>query len=367
MLAAPAYDASVDLCAQWRVAWATAPMLLLGGAAVTPRLARAQDNAAAVEALFEEGKRLEAKGDYAGACPKFLSSYNLEHRIGTLLNLAYCYEENRQLASAWARFVQARALAVQLGRRDKGDFAAQHAAALEPRLSKLVIVVPPGSAAPGMLVMRDGTLVDPPQYGVAVPVDAGDHVVEATAPGKQPWKDTVHVGADAVTSSIEVPPLAEVQAAAPVPLPVPTALATPPQSSPAAAPGPAAIAMPLPETPRGLGTRKTIGLGLAGAGVAGVVTGTVFGLLTKSAIDAQSRDCPSSAHCNPGQAAIDHQTWQTDGTVSTVAFIAGGALLATGALLFFVGGPSQPPAASSSLVVAPVVGRAPGLGVGGTF
>src|SRR5262245_1002113 len=50
----------------------------------------AQDTSAVVESLFNEGKRLAAAGSYSEACPKFLASYNLEHRTGTLLNLADC-------------------------------------------------------------------------------------------------------------------------------------------------------------------------------------------------------------------------------------------------------------------------------------
>ena len=57
------------------------------GAAPATAFAQGTDNSAAVEALFTEGKRLEGEGRFAQACPKFLASYNLEHRVGTLVNL----------------------------------------------------------------------------------------------------------------------------------------------------------------------------------------------------------------------------------------------------------------------------------------
>ncbi|HEY6461287.1 MAG TPA: hypothetical protein VIY73_14075, partial [Polyangiaceae bacterium] len=60
------------------------------------------------------------------------------------------------------------------------------------------------------------------------------------------------------------------------------------------------------------------------------------------------------------QAASDHSSAQSDGTISTVAFIAGAALLAGGAVLFLVSGhPSETPT-TGALVVAPSV--APGGG-----
>src|SRR3974390_2743685 len=173
--------------------------------------ARAQDNSAAVQALFDEGKKLAAAGDYAHACPKFLSSYNLEHRVGTLLNLADCYEKTGRIASAGARFVEARTLAQRNNQPERADYAKQHADALEPKLSRLTISV--AQPAAGQQVMRDGTPVDAGVFGVAVPVDPGDHVVEASAPGKVAWKGTAHVEGSATAAKLEVPALADAPAA----------------------------------------------------------------------------------------------------------------------------------------------------------
>src|ERR1700728_5192737 len=56
---------------------ASVPATSLGPAThVTP--ARAQDNAATVQALFDAGKKLMAEGKIGEACPKLLSSYALE-------------------------------------------------------------------------------------------------------------------------------------------------------------------------------------------------------------------------------------------------------------------------------------------------
>jgi hypothetical protein len=88
----------------------------------------------------------------------------------------------------------------------------------------------------------------------------------------------------------------------------------------------------------GLGTRKIVALTAGGVGIASIAVGTVFGILSLSAASSQKTDCASSASCTDRSAALsDHGTAVTDGAVSTVAILAGGALLVTGVTLFFTG------------------------------
>jgi serine/threonine-protein kinase len=109
-------------------------------------------------------------------------------------------------------------------------------------------------------------------------------------------------------------------------------------------------AVPAPETPATtgspsseLGTQKIVGLTLGGAGVVGVGVGSVLGLLTISAWSSVKNACgpggtTSCAASNPSTVTSDHNTAQTDGTISTVAVIAGGVLFATGLVVFLTGG-----------------------------
>ena len=90
----------------------------------------ADEKSAEVESLFADGKRLIEEGKPALACPKFLASYKLEPRIGTLLNLATCYEKNGQLASAWTRYVEAKPLTRAANQQERYDYANERAAAL---------------------------------------------------------------------------------------------------------------------------------------------------------------------------------------------------------------------------------------------
>jgi hypothetical protein len=131
-----------------------------------------------------------------------------------------------------------------------------------------------------------------------------------------------------------------------------------PVAVPSASPATTTVAPPPePEAPgHGMGTQKILGLVAGGTGVVAVGLGAVFGVMTMSAASAQQSDCPSSTNCpRPSQAATDHSNGQTDRTISTIGFIAGGVLLAGGAALFFTAGhPSDSPAAS--VAVAPSVG-----------
>lgn len=91
-----------------------------------------------------------------------------------------------------------------------------------------------------------------------------------------------------------------------------------------------------PVTAAGEGsTQRTIGLALGGAGVVGLVVGSVFGLVSKSTYDNAFHECHDNPNACSPQGAQDGQTAHTQATISTVGFIAGGALLAGGAVLYF--------------------------------
>jgi hypothetical protein len=107
--------------------------LLLGAPA-----ARAQgSDLAAAQGLFDEAKRLVAQGNVAEACPKFLASFRVDPKPGTAVNLADCFEKTGQIASAWARYLEAASLAQRAGQAEREQYAREHAATLEPRLPRL--------------------------------------------------------------------------------------------------------------------------------------------------------------------------------------------------------------------------------------
>lgn len=143
---------------------------------------------------------------------------------------------------------------------------------------------------------------------------------------------------------------------------------------PPPAPTPAPVAPPAaPETPPSPSwwtTQRTLGVLGAGLGVAGLAVGGVFGAFALSDKNQEQSNCSTSACPNQPQAKADYDTGNQNATISTIGFIAGGALLAAGAVLFFTArDPASPVASGSgSLYLAPsTTGRGPGLVLGGSL
>lgn len=286
-----------------------------------------EGGAAAAESLFQEGRRAMEAKRYGEACPKFLASYKLSPAIGTLLNLADCYEKNGQLASAWARFHEAVGLAARLGRADRERTARERAEKLEPRMIRLTIL----AQEPQIEVKLDGNAIDSAVLGAPIPIDPGKHTIEASAKGKRPFTTSIDVSDRTKSPSVELPELE------PIKEPVPT---TTKKELPVTTP---------PEEPHGSGgTQRVLGLLAIGVGVAGLGVGGYFGYRASSTwSDAQTHcrgiDCDRTGVDLAGRA-------KTSGNISTIAFIAGGVLVAGGTLLFFTA-PSSKAAAGRSLDV----------------
>src|SRR5688572_24536755 len=92
--------------------WVTGVSLL---AIASRAAAQPTDSVAAAEQIFEQARAAFDRGDYATACPLFEASQKLDPALGTLLNMATCYEKAGQLASAWGRYREVLALATKAG------------------------------------------------------------------------------------------------------------------------------------------------------------------------------------------------------------------------------------------------------------
>jgi hypothetical protein len=121
-------------------------------------------------------------------------------------------------------------------------------------------------------------------------------------------------------------------------------------STPAPAPAPAPAAPP-PDSTRASSsgsTWRTLGLITGGVGIVGIGVGSAFGLVAKSKNDSTSGHCNGGVCDAPTISTLNDA--RTAATVSTVAFISGGALLAAGAVMYLLS-PSASPA--TGLVVSP--------------
>ena len=143
--------------------------------------------------------------------------------------------------------------------------------------------------------------------------------------------------------------------------PTPAASAVSPPSPPAAPLPSPSPAQPAEVPPSGWWTtRRAIGLSVAGAGAVGVGIGAVFGLLASSAWSQAKSACGGDpTRCSDVKTGnSDRATTLTDGTISTIGFIAGGALAVAG-LVVLVTAPHGESHPTTGLAVAPSVG--PGI------
>lgn len=344
--------------------WSAVALLaaLTAGAPPARAEATAQEKAAA-EALFDSARSLMKQGKYAEACAKFEQSQHIDPGIGTLLYLGDCYEKAGRLASAWATFREGASRAQAAGQNDRARAGEQRAQALVPRLVKVTIeVADENRQLDGFRLERAGQLVEPALWGVAVPVDPGEHTVVASAPGYERWSHKVRADTEGAALSVTVPALTPAAGAA-----EPPPAAAPPQPEPVpvapAAPPPADA--PPPDAGDPGATQRTLGLVVGGVGLVGIGVGTVFGLTAIAKNDDAKALCPRGDRCDDPEGVELTEDAKDAATVSNVAFGLGAAALVGGAVLYFTAPSSAP---ERALRIAPVVGsRGAGVSVGGRF
>jgi len=343
--------------ADWRALAAVCAGLVI---APLPAAAQGSDaDRALAESLFESGRKLMAEKKYAEACPKLAESFRLDPTTGTLLNLAVCHRDEGRIASAWAEFKDAAALARRDGRADREQFAQEQVSALEPRLPRLTISV--SGESEGLSVSRDGAALGKPAWGVPIAVDPGNHAIAATAPGRRKWETTVAI-AERENKTVTVPALEADPHAG-------TAGETSAQPSTQATAGAADQGpAPAPGVNKGKRTASYVAFGV---GAVGLGVGAIFG------IDAMSKKSDSDDNCTPGcnQDGVDlAEDARTSARISTVGFGVGLVGIGVGTWLLLTSGSPTGAAASAphpprrSLYVDPIVGNnALKLQMGGTW
>lgn len=296
-----------------------AALVLASATVIAPRAFAQPHDTAAAEAAFAEARTLMRQGNYAAACPKLETSFTLDPALGTLMNLSDCFERTGRTASAWVRYREAAAMAVQQGHREREQIARQRVAALEPALCRLVIKTEHG---PSLSVLRDGKVVDRAALGLPVPVDPGPHSVVAKASGAEVTTAvdvrSPDAGSACALTTIEIPTLLEGEHAAPAVAP---------------APATGADVGPPPPPHSAWRTSHTLAVVAASAGVVALGIGTVFTLKAASQ-KSDGNDLCTSAGCQPAGQTLLHDAG-TSADLATVSVIIGAALIATGAVVWF--------------------------------
>jgi hypothetical protein len=318
--------------------------MLSGVSASNTALAQPSSSPVA-EQLFIDGQKLMERGKASEACPKFAESQRLDPKLGTLLNLAACHEAEGKLALAWSEFMDAKILADRAKRPDRIAFAKEHAAALEKRLAHLRITAPTTSSSEPAIELRlDGKPLSSAALGTPLPLDPGPHTLEAVAPGKKPWQNTIEARAGD-ESRVEIPVLADEP-------PSPAPPSTPPRADP----------RPEPSSGEEMSSLRTVGFITGGVGLAGLAVGTVFGVLAFST-EGKARDVCPNAGCPTPDGLDRHERARTQAMMSTIGFVAG-ALLTAGGLVLVLSAPRGHAPASATLRLRLGPGS---LDLGGSF
>ena len=289
------------------------------------------------ETLFQSGRAALASGDLASACPKLGESHRLDPAGGTVLLWGLCLEKQGKHASAWAALEDALSFALREKNAERAEIARRHLATVEPRLVRVSLHVDGPSHLPSDLVVRrDGVVVPPSALDTPTPFDAGEHALTAEAAGFARFETTFVVPAGPPADAVGNRASQEVRITL-VPLalpPVAASASTPPLARAPAPPSPNE-ARKAPLLPR-----PTPWI-IAGAGGVLLGLGGFFGLRASGLMDDVRARCPRSPCTDRGAESLRGEAGR-NADRATVAFVAGGALVAGGLSWGFVRqGPSS--------------------------
>jgi hypothetical protein len=294
-----------------------------------PAVAHAQGDAqkaALAQSLFDEADKAMKAKNYSEACPKLERVVSLiPEGVGAKLTLAECYEGAGKLASAFGTYLSTEGTARRTGQTERADLAKSKLDALKPRLATIVLEVPEEvRKAPGFALKRDGAEVLDAEYGVAVAVDKGDHVIVATADGRPAWEKKISID-DAQKETVKVE----------------LGVGTGPAVGGGAGPGDP----PPADKPEGtfMTPVRIAGLGI---GIGGIVVGAVgigLGVHAKGLYDDSNETggCNAETQRCTTQAGVDQRDSAVTFATASTGLVIAGSVLAVGGIIMFAVAPSE--------------------------
>ena len=302
--------------------------LLLGVSAAS---AQPTPTSSEADRLFEEGRELAKAGQYAEACDRFTRSFELEHTVGTELNLGDCHEKLGHLRQAWQLFNDAADESGRTADTKRTKFAHDRADALAAKLTTVILKVAQ-PAAVGLTITIAGR-TEQPAAEVRDRVDPGSIEVVASVPDHPRFTRSVD-GIAGATVVIVVPAFAD--AAKPIEHVV--------------------------EQRRR--SRVRLAWGLAGVGSASAIAASVLTLIGRSHYNttADSSDCmhvPGGIVCNDAgdKKIADAQKLADFGTGFAIGC---GAFVAASAIVYFT-------APTDSVIVPTVTTQSVGVAISRRF
>jgi len=268
--------------------------------------------------LFAEGRELAEAGRYADACPKFEQSARLERGMGTLFNLADCYENVGRTASAWSLFVEVATSARHAQLEDRAAVAHERAKFLEPRLVRLTLDVAPAARVEGLEVRVDGIELVREAWGTAMPLDPGAHRVEALAPARPTWTRALYLPARGPDLTIRIASLAPTE---------------PPSRGTSSMPRGSRLAETESEANHAA-LARVLGMGASATGLATLGVGGLLGLQAKSTYSEALEHCDTRG-CDDEGLALRRDAVNR-GNIATATSIVGGAVTAGGLITWWI-------------------------------
>jgi hypothetical protein len=309
-------------------------------------------SAQSADALFQKGLEAMKAGNYGAGCPLLEASYRLDPLPGVLFTVAEC-------ETAWGKMTLAvdhyrdflttltTVPAARLERfEERRRIALEKIALASALMPEITLDVAAGADAAGLVVKRNGVLIERPSYGVTQKVDPGEYVISAEGPGGGVWERRLTLGE---RDRIRVD----------VPWPLPRG-----ESSADTAPSEKRVADP-GSAPSSSGLRPWAYVA-AGVGVAGLATGVIAGLSAMSDKSAVDANCPNHLCNADGQSAL--ASGRTSSLISTIGFSVGVVGIGTTAILFLVTGKKTDPVGSLPVTPSVAVGsQGASLALEGTF
>ncbi len=329
------------------------PAALLVAVAVAassvPQRALAQTAAeiAAARELFEEGLKLEDKGQWAEALERFRKVAAVKMTPAVRFHIALCLENTGKLVDALVEFQRAQSDAANdPTQANVAANAGKHVADLKERIPRLIVKLPDG--VEGATLTIDGAPVASSLVGSAIPLDPGAHKVSVQAPKRTTFtKDVELVERGKVLTLEAVLPAAPETGGDEPP---------PPKDPP-----------PDPGTSSGVGPLPWI---FGGLGVAALAGGGAMFLLRQGTIkDLEDMCGPTRTSC-PESARSTFDKGRTYTTYGNILLGVGAVSLATAVVLFIVApSPSarEPKAASKPAFSFSVAPGSVGVSFAGAF
>ena len=292
--------------------------------AAAPGAARAEDNRAAADALFEAGRALYDAGRFEEACPKLRASQEASAAGGTLLLLGMCHAKLGKTASAEAELRSALATARRDRRPDRERLAAKILESIAGRAPRAMFA-PPSSPETIRIRLDGGAPLGRDALDVPLPVDPGPHevVVEADA----------HEAASMRFDAPDAPELVRVELPAPSPR-----RAHDPAPAPTTAPAPTSRG----SSPHPVGTYTALGASALAFGA-----GAFFGVRAIQ-LDDEARALCEPSRCASAEGLAKNDDARTSATLANVAIGVGIAALVTG-VVFWLTDAKEPARAARGL------------------